>query len=149
VDPALASFIDFGGTQAARKLRQAALNRRYGRRTLRFNCFDVIIDVDAATVTLEDAIELDGLRAVIPLDDRLSPQQCCLRVPPALRRPTQPSAPLRDDRHPRRVMCGPRPRGRARAVFESETKCDIVRPHGTAAQPVMDDSGRRGEKGCT
>jgi hypothetical protein len=71
VDPILASFIDLEGGEAAETLRHAALDRRYGKRTLSFNCFDVIIDADAATVTLEDAIELDGRRAVIPLKDLL------------------------------------------------------------------------------
>jgi hypothetical protein len=48
-------------------LRQAAVTRRFGKRTVNFNCFDVIIDADARTVTLQDAIDLDGRRAVIPL----------------------------------------------------------------------------------
>ena len=69
MDPTLANFIDLEGGEAAETLRQAALDRRYGKRTLNFNCFDVIIDADAATVTLEDAIELDGRRTVIPLND--------------------------------------------------------------------------------
>jgi hypothetical protein len=71
VHPALASFIDMEGDEAADRLRQAAMDRRYGRRTLHFNCFDAIVDADGATVTLEDVIGLDGLRAVIPLNDLL------------------------------------------------------------------------------
>ena len=34
---------------------------------MNFNCFDVVIDGDTGAVTLEDAINLDGQRAVIPL----------------------------------------------------------------------------------
>jgi hypothetical protein len=69
VHPLLASFIDVEGCAAAESLRQAALDRRYGKRTMNFNCFDVVIDADTRSVTLEDAIELDGQRAVLPLDD--------------------------------------------------------------------------------
>jgi hypothetical protein len=38
---------------------------------MNFNCFDVTIDADARTVTLEDAIGLDGQHAVTPLSDLL------------------------------------------------------------------------------
>jgi hypothetical protein len=69
VHPLLESFIDLEGPEGALLLRQAALDRRFGTRTLTFNCFDVTIDADRATVTLEDAIGLDGQRAVIPLID--------------------------------------------------------------------------------
>lgn len=71
VHPLLASFIDLEGRAGAEALRQAAGHRRYGKRTMSFNCFDVTIDTAARTVTLEDAIDLDGQRAVIPLDDVL------------------------------------------------------------------------------
>jgi hypothetical protein len=71
LDPLLASFIELEAPDGPRLLRQAALERRFGRRTMNFNCFDVIIDADARTVTLEDAIGLDGQRAVIPLGDLL------------------------------------------------------------------------------
>jgi hypothetical protein len=60
---------DLEGSDAAESLRQAALDRRYGKRTMSFNCFDVIIDADTAIVTLEDAIDLDGQRAVLSLND--------------------------------------------------------------------------------
>jgi hypothetical protein len=69
VHPLVASFIDLEGRNAGESLRQAALDRRYGKRTMSFNCFDVIIDADAGTVTLEDALNLDGQRSEIPLDD--------------------------------------------------------------------------------
>ncbi len=36
-----------------------------------FNCFNVTIDADTQTVTLADALDLDGKRAVIPRDDVL------------------------------------------------------------------------------
>jgi hypothetical protein len=65
----VASFIDLEGRDAVESLRQAALDRRYGKRTMSFNCFDVVIDADAGTVTLEDALNLDGQRLVMPLDD--------------------------------------------------------------------------------
>jgi hypothetical protein len=65
--PAGCELIDLEGRDAAESLRQAALDRRYGTRTMNFNCFDVVIDGDTGTVTLEDAINLDGQRAVIPL----------------------------------------------------------------------------------
>ena len=71
MDPLLASFIDLEGDDGAQLLRRAAADRRFGRRTMNFNCFDVIIDADAGTVTLEDALELDGQSAVIALDDLL------------------------------------------------------------------------------
>lgn len=71
MDPLLASFIDLEGPDGPQVLREAVLHRRFGRRTMNFNCFDVTIDADANTVTLEDAIELDGQRAVIPVDDLL------------------------------------------------------------------------------
>lgn len=38
---------------------------------MNFDCFDVTIDAAAGTMTLEDAIGLDGQRAVIALDDLL------------------------------------------------------------------------------
>jgi hypothetical protein len=41
---------------------------RHGKRTLRFNCIDMVIDAEAATVTLE-VRELDGRRAEIPRND--------------------------------------------------------------------------------
>jgi hypothetical protein len=69
VHPLVASFIDLEGRNAGESLRQAALDRRYGKRTMSFNCFDVIIDADTAIVTLEDAIDLDGQRAVLSLND--------------------------------------------------------------------------------
>jgi hypothetical protein len=69
VDPLVASFINLEGRNAAESRRQAALDRRYGTRTMSFNCFDVVIDADTGTVTLKDAINLDGQRSVIPLDD--------------------------------------------------------------------------------
>jgi hypothetical protein len=69
VDPLLVSFIDLEGDEAAEALRQATLDRRYGMRTMSSNCFNVIIDADAATVTLEDTIDLDGRSAVVPLED--------------------------------------------------------------------------------
>jgi hypothetical protein len=65
----VASFIDLEGRDAAESLRHAALDRHYGKRTMSFNCFDVIIDADSRSVTLEDALSLDGRRSVIPLDD--------------------------------------------------------------------------------
>lgn len=68
VDPLLASFVDLEGPDGQRQLRQAVLDRRFGQRTVRFNCFDVTIDADAQTVILEDAIQMDGERAVIPVD---------------------------------------------------------------------------------
>ena len=68
VHPLVASFIDLEGRDAADSLRQAALDRRYGTRTMNFNCFDVVIDAETGTVTLVDAIDLDGQRSVIPLD---------------------------------------------------------------------------------
>jgi hypothetical protein len=71
VDPLLASFIELEAPNGPQRLRQAALDRRLDRRTLNFNCFDVTIDADARTVTLEDAIELDGQHALIPLDELL------------------------------------------------------------------------------
>jgi hypothetical protein len=69
VHPLLASFIDLEGSDGAKLLREAALDRQYGKRTIGFNCFDVIIDADTGTATLEDAIDLDGQCAVIPLHD--------------------------------------------------------------------------------
>jgi hypothetical protein len=71
VDPLLASFIEVEAPDGPQLLRQAALDRRFGRCTMNFNCFDVTIDPNARTVTLEDAIGLDGQRAVIPLGDLL------------------------------------------------------------------------------
>ena len=71
VHPTLASFIELEAPDGPQLLRQAVLGRRFGRRTMNLNCFDVTIDADARTVTLEDAIALDGRRAAIPLDDLL------------------------------------------------------------------------------
>jgi hypothetical protein len=71
VDPLLASFVDLEAPDGPQLLRQAALDRRFGRHTMNFNCFDVTIDADARTITLEDSIGLDGQRAVIPLSDLL------------------------------------------------------------------------------
>lgn len=71
MDPLLASFIDLESPGGPELLRQTVLDRRFGRRTISFNCFDVTIDADEKTVTLEDAIDLDGQRAVIPIDDLL------------------------------------------------------------------------------
>ncbi len=71
VEPLLASFIDLEGPDGVESLRRAVLDRRHGKRTMNFNCFDVIIDADAQTVTLEDAIDLDGQRAVIASDSLL------------------------------------------------------------------------------
>ena len=47
-----------------------------------FNFFDVIIDADTGTATLEDAINLDGQRSVIPLDDlvRGCRRSCCIAI---------------------------------------------------------------------
>ena len=71
MDPLLASFIDLEGADGAEELRRAAVGRRFGSRTLSFNCFVAVIDASAGTVTLEDAIDLDGRRAVIALDQLL------------------------------------------------------------------------------
>jgi hypothetical protein len=71
VDPLLASFIDLEGPDGPQVLRQAVVDRRLGQRTMTFNCFDVTIDADAGTVTLEDAIDLDGQRTVISVKDLL------------------------------------------------------------------------------
>lgn len=71
MDPLLASFIDLEGPDGPENLRRAVMDRRFGKRTLNFNCFDAIVDADARTVTLEDAIELDGRSAVIPIEELL------------------------------------------------------------------------------
>jgi hypothetical protein len=66
-----ATFIELEGLSGVETLRRAVVDRRYGTRTISFNCFDVIIDADAGTVTLEDAIDLDGGRVVISREDLL------------------------------------------------------------------------------
>ena len=67
----LESFVQLEGRGGEELLRADAEQRRFRKRTLEFNCLDVEIDADARTVTLVDAIDLDGARAVIPLDELL------------------------------------------------------------------------------
>jgi hypothetical protein len=71
VHPPRASFIELEAPDGSQLLRQAVLDRRFGRRTLSVKGFDVTIDAEARTMTLQDAIALDGRRVVIPLDDLL------------------------------------------------------------------------------
>ena len=67
--PLLASFVDLEDRSGAELLRDAVAQRRFGSRALEFNCFTVVIDADAGTVTLEDAMDLDHARAVLRADD--------------------------------------------------------------------------------
>ena len=67
----LASFIDLEGQAGAEALRAAAEARRHGKREMNFNCFDVIIDADAGTVTFDDVLNADMAPTVISLDDVL------------------------------------------------------------------------------
>jgi hypothetical protein len=71
VNPVLASFLDLEDQAGGDALRDAIKSRRYGKRELNFNCFDVVIDVDAGTVEFVGAIDLDGLRAVLCADEVL------------------------------------------------------------------------------
>ena len=71
MQPLLVSFIELEGPAGVEALRRAVTDRRYGARTMSFNCFDVLIDADARTVTLQDAIDLDGGQVVIDEEDLL------------------------------------------------------------------------------
>jgi hypothetical protein len=71
VRPILSRFLSLEDRVGADMLCEAAEHRRYGRRTMEFNCFDVLIDGDAGTVTVEEIIGDDGMREVIPTDELL------------------------------------------------------------------------------
>jgi hypothetical protein len=63
--------LDLEDRSAGDALREAIKSRRYGKHELNFNCFDVVIDIDADTVEFVGAIDLDGLRAVLSADEVL------------------------------------------------------------------------------
>ena len=71
MDALLASFIELEGPDGPQLLRQAVMDRRFGQRTMNFNCFDVVIDAEARTVTFEDVLDAETPPAVVALDDLL------------------------------------------------------------------------------
>ena len=69
VHPILKRFLAFEDRFGAEMLLEAIEHRRYGTRTMEFNCFDVEIDADAESVTIVEIVADNGARAVIPVEE--------------------------------------------------------------------------------
>jgi hypothetical protein len=67
----LKRFLAFEDRIGAEMLLEATEHRRYGTRTMEFNCFDVEIDADAESVTIVEIVADNGARAVIPVEELL------------------------------------------------------------------------------